>query len=85
MVSSYVTLDSSQQLAKANRKWYRQTFTNHTTATLTITENAGTLPANPAVHVYANGQRVFVYTISGSDIQLGFTPPGMDFVVEFFA
>ena len=83
--TSYVTLDSDSLHTKLSKRWYRQTFTNHSTATCTITENGGVLPDNEAaVHVYINGQRVFNYTINNSDIELGFTPPGMDVIVEFY-
>jgi hypothetical protein len=82
---SYITLDAGELHGKLNRRWYRQTFADHTTATLTITENGGDLPEAASVHVYANGQRIFGYTINGSDIELGYTPNGLTFVVEFFA
>lgn len=83
--ASYITLNTETLHTKLSKKWYRQTFSNHATPTLTVTENGGTLPNDEnSVFVYANGQRVFAYTINNSDIELGFTPPGMDFVVEFW-
>lgn len=84
--NSYVALDPSDLHAKLNKKWYRQRLLNHNSDTLTVTENGGILPGDAAaIHVYANGQRIFNYTVDGSDIDLGYTPNGLDFVVEFFA
>lgn len=83
---SYVTLDSSDLHAKLNKKWYEQIFSNHNSNTCVITENQGDLPNNtPDIQVFINGQRVFGFGVSGSQINLGFTPNNQDIVVCFFA
>lgn len=83
--ASYVTLDPGDLHEKLNKRWYRQRFLNHSSDTLTITENGGILPGDAAaIHVYAGPQRIFTYTVNGSDIELGFTPSGLDFTVEFY-
>ena len=83
---SYITLDSSDLHAKLNKKWYEQIFSNHNSNTCVITENQGDLPNNtPDIQVFINGQRVFGFGVSGSQVDLGFTPNNQDIVVCFFA
>lgn len=87
--SSRIMVDPQQAAAKASTgsNQFRQVFTGHSSATLSVTENAGDLPANDAkIDVWMNGQLLTPtadYTISGSDITLTWTPAGDTFIVKF--
>lgn len=84
---SWVVTSQEQQLSAANQK-FRQKFTAHTSATLTITENGGTLPTDESkISVYYHGGQWLApdyWSVSGSDITLIFTPTAKgDIYVEF--
>jgi len=69
---------------------YKQVFDNVSSSTLTVTANGGTLPSNTdQIDVYYNGRLLVEgaskdYTVSGSDINLQFTPVGNPTVVVVF-
>lgn len=63
---------------------YRQTFTNVTNNSITITENSGTLPVNSAaIDVEVNGLHTTDYTIAGSVITFPYTLAGDLVTVSF--
>ncbi len=66
--------------------FYRQQFTGVLLNTVTVTENGGVLPVNAAqISVFVNGAYASDFTVSGSDIEIGFTIEPTDVVtVTFF-
>lgn len=81
--NSYLTLSTDQYISNIRQgsfTRYVQKFDNPSSATLTITENSGTLPSDSNnIDVIYNGQVLTEtddYTVSGSDVILTFSPRG---------
>lgn len=79
--NSYVTLGTGEfvtNIRQGSAARYVQKFDNPASATLTVTENSGTLPSDTnLIDVFYNGvllSETDDYSISGSDIVLTFTP-----------
>jgi len=66
--------------------FFREPFTNVVDNTVTVTVNGGVLPVNvAAISVFVNGAYTSNFTVSGSDIEIGFTISPTDVVtVSFF-
>jgi hypothetical protein len=70
----------------SDAEFFRQQFTNVVDNTVTVTENSGVLPVNVAqISVFVNGSYTSDFTVTGSDIEIGFDIAATDIVtVTFF-